>query len=130
VHLCQTFAARPFRKWCLPTFSFASSIFAISVFDIFVFIFLKDISNGLCSNTYPRAKKIERILEKIERGLPEREEWISEDEAMVLLGKPGKPLARGTLYNKVQAGKILTSFYTISPVTGKRFYSKQKSIGL
>lgn len=66
-------------------------------------------------------KELERFL-KAEK---EKTEWISEDEALVIFGKPGKPMAQGSLYNKIRANKIPASFYKICPITGKRKWNKK-----
>jgi hypothetical protein len=71
-------------------------------------------------------KKIERVLEKLDR---DPIDWINEDQARELLGKNGKKLAQGTIYNMRLNKKITSDMYK-EGVNGSIFYNKQRLMGL
>ncbi|MGN6437251.1 MAG: hypothetical protein ACTHMM_11990 [Agriterribacter sp.] len=71
--------------------------------------------------------KTSRLLRAIENSTLKSVELsnvISEEEAAQLLG-----VAKKTLTNKVSRG-LCAGLYTISPVTGKRFWYRDKILGL
>lgn len=70
-------------------------------------------------------RKIERVLDKLDQ----QDELIDEMEARKLLGKKGKVLTAGSIYNLRYNGIILPSFYTIG-VNGSVFYYKNKLMGI
>lgn len=70
-------------------------------------------------------KKIERVLDKLDQS----DELIDENEARKLLGKKGKVLTAGSIYNMRHNGIIPPSFYTVG-VNGSVFYYKNKLMGI
>ncbi len=71
-------------------------------------------------------RKIERVLDKLDQ----QEELINEMEARKLLGRNGKVMTAGSIYNLRRAGTIPHSFYTTTGVNGSVFYYKNKLMGI
>jgi len=68
-------------------------------------------------------KQITRLLNILELNA-KTDNMISDDEVLQLLG-----IKKQTLYNKLSRG-YYASLYRISPLTGKRFWFKDKLMGL
>ncbi len=71
-------------------------------------------------------KKIEMVLDKLDQ----QEELIDEMEARKLLGKNGRVMTAGSIYNLRRAGTIPPSFYMTTEVNGSVFYYKNKLMGI
>jgi hypothetical protein len=71
-------------------------------------------------------KKIERVLDKLDQ----QDELINEMEARKLLGRKGRVMTAGSIYNLRRAGTIPPSFYTMTGVNGSVFYYKNKLMGI